>query len=211
MLRMRAAAPWVLGAVTVAAFFAPLLAPGTALATRDVAAFHLPLRTDLVRLADGGVPTWNPWIHGGQPLASNPNYAAFYPPTWLAAVVAPSYALSLVAVLHAALAFAGAWLFARRLGCGRGAAALAAVGFAAGGPLIGLVHAFNLLCGIAWLPWVGLGADSAFAAGPRRWLRPAAGCGAALAAQLLAGEPVAALGGAVWVGCLALARRPGEP
>jgi hypothetical protein len=120
--------PALLGGAWLAALFAPLLPPARALANRDVLLFHLPLRVCFRNLAAGGaLPLWNPWLNGGQPILSNPSYSSFYPPTWLVLPLPPAYALGVLTVLHAAIAFAGAWRLARHLGAGRGAAALAAV------------------------------------------------------------------------------------
>jgi hypothetical protein len=169
--------------------FGALLAPGRVLANRDIPQFHLPLRTAFRHLVEsGGLPVWNPWLHGGQPVLSNPSYAAFYPPSWLVLVVQPAYALSLLAVLHAAIAFAGAWYLARRLGAGRGAAALAALGYTGSGAILSLLNAYTLFCSMAWFPWVLVCGDAALER--RAWLRPALLCGGVLALQLLNGEPV---------------------
>jgi hypothetical protein len=200
--RIAAAAPALLGTGWLLSFFRPLLSPGRVLANRDIPLFHLPLRTAFRRLAGSGLPVWNPWLHGGQPILSNPSYAAFYPPSWLALVVPPAYALSLLAVFHAALAFAGAWVLARRLGAGRGAAALAALGYTGSGATLSLLNAFTLFCSMAWFPWVLAAGDAALRAGPGSgprggvrsrfpdWLRPALLGGCALGLQLLNGEPV---------------------
>lgn len=197
-----------LGVVVILATFGPLLSPRVALGDRDVPRFHLPLRTAFVHLAGhGAFPVWNPGLHGGQPILSNPNYAAFYPPTWLAVLVGPVYGLNLLVLLHAALAFAGAWFLARRLGCGPPAAALAAVGFVGGGAFVSLTASLNLLCGLAWLPWVLAAADRLIRnpPGPEGdpWLPAACGGGAALAATLLAGDPTATL--VAGLGALAVA------
>ncbi|MFL6193422.1 MAG: hypothetical protein ACJ75H_04580 [Thermoanaerobaculia bacterium] len=192
-MRRRSAAflPAVLAAVWLLSFLGPLLSPARALANRDIALFHLPLRATFRELAAFGLPTWNPWLHGGQPLLSNPSYAAFYPPSWLVFVAPPHYALSLMALLHGAIAFAGAWFLARRLGCGPGAAALAGVGYAGCGAYLSLLSAFTLYCSMAWFPWVLLGGDAALRApAGERWWRPALLAGGALALQLLNGEPV---------------------
>lgn len=191
-----AAIPLLLGTGWLLALFAPLLSPARALANRDVPLFHLPLRTAFRQLAEqaGGLPQWNPWIHGGQPILSNPNYGAFYPPSWLVFLVAPSYTLNLLILGHAALAFAGAWWLARRLGGGREAAALAAVGYAGSGATLSLTSALTIFCGMAWLPWVLGWTDEALRAArdeSRRWRRPALLAGAALGLQLLNGEPTA--------------------
>jgi hypothetical protein len=186
--------PAVLASVWLLSLFAPVLSPARALANRDIPTFHLPLRTAFRELAAFGLPQWNPWLHGGQPILSNPSYAAFYPPSWLVLAVPPAMALSLLAVLHAAIAFAGAWFLARRLGCGRGAAALAAVGFSGCGAYLSFLSAFNLFWGITWLPWVLVWGDAALAAGPgERWWRPGLLAGGALGLALLNGEPATAM------------------
>ncbi|MBW8876455.1 MAG: hypothetical protein JF614_15920 [Acidobacteria bacterium] len=183
----RAIPPALLGAGWVLGLFAPALSPSRALANRDIGLFHLPLRSAFRELAAFGLPRWNPWLHGGQPILSNPSYAAFYPPSWLALAVPPWYALSLLAVLHAALAFAGAWRLARRLGCGRGAAALAGVGYSGCGAYLSLLNAYTLLLSLAWLPWLLAWGDEALR--EERWRRPALLAGGTLSLQLLNGEP----------------------
>ena len=188
--RGRALAPALLGAAWLASLFGPLLSPDRTLANRDIIPFHLPLRTAFRELAAFGLPFWNPWLHGGQPILSNPSYGSFYPPSWLVLAVSPSYALSLLAVLHGALAFAGAWWLARRLGCSRDAAALAGIGYSGCGAYLSMVNAFTLLLSLAWLPWLLGWADAALRAAPgSRWWRPALLAGAALGLQLLNGEP----------------------
>ncbi|HXO27834.1 MAG TPA: hypothetical protein VOA80_10845, partial [Thermoanaerobaculia bacterium] len=168
-------APMLLGAAWLALLFGRLLSPGRALANRDILLFHLPLRVCFRNLVAGGVlPLWNPWLNGGQPILSNPSYAAFYPPTWLALPLPPEYALSVLAMLHAAIAFAGAWRLARRLGAGKGAAALAAVGYTGSGALLSLLEAYTLFCSMAWLPWVlALGDDALRRPAGGTWRRPA--------------------------------------
>jgi hypothetical protein len=180
----------LLAVAWVVSLLSPILSPGRALANRDIAAFHLPLRFAFRELAAFGLPLWNPWLHGGQPLLSNPSYGAFYPPSWLIFAVPPYYALSLLALLHVGLAFAGAWRLARRLGCGRGAAALAGIGYSGCGAYFSQLSAFTLLLSLAWLPWLLAWADEALRAPEgERWWRPALLAGGTLSLQLLNGEP----------------------
>ena len=182
--------PAVLCTAWLLSLFARLLSPGRVMANRDIANFHLPLRLTFRNLAAFGVPEWNPFLNGGQPILSNPSYGAFYPPSWLVFAVPPHYALSLLTIFHVGLAFAGAWFLARRLGCGRGAAALAAVGFSGCGAFLSLVSALNLLWSLAWFPWPLAWAEEALRASPsERWWRPALLAGGALGLQLLNGEP----------------------
>jgi hypothetical protein len=192
-MRRRSAAilPAVLATGWLLSLLAPLLSPGRVLSNRDIPLFHLPLRAAFRELSAFGLPAWNPWLHGGQPLLSNPSYAAFYPPGWLIFAVPPPYLFNLLALLHGALAFAGAWRLARHFGCGRGAAALAAVGYVGCGGFLSLLSAYTLFLSMAWFPWVLLGADRALRtpAGERSWWRPALLAGGALALQLLNGEP----------------------
>ena len=175
------------------------------LVARDVLTFHLPLRTLAAALArQHGLPEWNPLIHGGQPILSNPNYAWFYPPTWLALVVPAQLSLGLLVALHATIALAGAWRLLRRLGCEPPAAGLGAMGFAASPWFLPLAHTFNFLCATAWLPWVLAAGIAALGAGDRAARRRGAFAAAALlAVQLLCGEPVAVLISALALCCLA--------
>ena len=182
--------PALLGAGWLLCLLGPLLSPGWALANRDIAVFHLPLRATFRDLASFGLPVWNPWLHGGQPILSNPSYGAFYPPSWLVFVVPPAYALSLMALLHSGVAFAGAWRLARHFGCGRGAAALAGVAYTGCGAYLSLLSAYNLLGSMAWLPWVlAWGDESLRTPQGGRWWRPALLAGGAMGLQLLNGEP----------------------
>jgi hypothetical protein len=182
--------PVLLGAAWLLLLLGGLVPPDRALANRDIAIFHLPLRAIFKDLAELGPPVWNPWLHGGQPVLSNPSYGAFYPPSWLVFLVPPTYALSLMALLHLAVAFAGAWRLARHLGCGRGAAALAAVGFTGCGAYLSLLSAYTLFGSMAWLPWVlAWGDESLRSPEGGRWWRPGLLAGGALGLQLLNGEP----------------------
>lgn len=205
----RALVPAALAIALTALFLGHLARPGALLATRDVPVFHLPLRTALARAFATWPPVWDPAIHGGQPILSNPNYAAFYPPTWLAFFVPVHSAIGILILLHAILSFAGAFRLAAHLGCGRGPALFAGAGFAFSGASLATTTLLTPYCGLAWLPWVVLGAlrwldRSETATGRRRLLLPTI----ALALQILAGEPVMVLTTGLVVLTLALARPP---
>lgn len=186
-----------------------LLVPGRVIATRDIAQFHLPLRTALVELAHGGIPLWNPWLSGGQPIVSDPSYAVFYPPTWLAVLIGPGASLTLYAVLHLGLAFAGAHLLARRLGCRPAVASFAAVAWAGAGVVVSCASALTLLGGAAALPWILWTCDRlATARSNREAIAAACGLAAPLALAVLNGEPVTAFCGGLAALCLLPARAP---
>jgi len=193
----------------VALLYGPLLAPGALLAFRDLPFFHLPLRTTLATLvASGEVPLWNSFLNGGQPILSNPNYAAFYPPTWLFLLVGPTLSLSLGIVLHAGLGCGGAIFLARRLGCSPWVGALAGVAWAGSGVVVSNASTYTFFSALAWWPWVlawglALGEE-------HRWFRPAVLTGLGLALQLLAGEPVVVLLTALTLTALLVARPWGQ-
>ena len=148
---MRAAASGALLVAVLLLFFGALLDPRNALATRDMLEFHLPLRAVWAQLsAISSFPQWDPFAHGGQPLLSNPNYGALYPPSWLARLLPVTTTVSLLAFLHAALAAWGAERLARRLGADRSGALLAAVAYACGPTYLSLLHSLPLALGMSW-------------------------------------------------------------
>ncbi len=211
MRRTNRGLPFLLAVLWLLSLFFPVLAAGRLLANRDVATLHLPLRTSFRELAASGLPVWNPWSHGGQPILSNPIYGSFYPPNWLVLPLPPAQALTALAVLHAAIGLAGAFFLARRLGCGRGTAMLAGVAFAGSGAFLSLLSAFNLYCGIVWLPWVLAWGDEALRASPGApWRRPAILGGGALGLAVL-GDPVTAMMSALGLAALATARAFRQP
>ena len=192
--RLTATLTAVLAVTLVALFLGHLGNPGALLATRDIPVFHLPLRTALQHVAEFGLPTWNPLIHGGQPILSNPNYAAFYPATWLMMLMPVHTSISLIVLLHAALALVGARRFALHLGCSEGPAMMAGVGFAFSGAALAATSLLTTFCGLAWMPWILYGCDRWLSHESRKLLS-----GRALlpvttfALQILAGEPVIVL------------------
>ena len=195
---------WLAGLPVLALAYRTLLRPGGVLAIGDLAFFHLPLRTLFARAASEGIPWWNTALHGGQPILSNPNYAAFYPPTWTALFLPPATAIQVVFVLHVGWAYAGAWRLARHLGCRPTTALFAALGFAAGGFFVSSATLLTLFCGLAWAPWILLWAGRALEPDNDAWRRDAALAGLGVAAQLLAGEPVNCILSAIALGGLAI-------
>jgi len=207
--RWRALLPLAGGAALLVALAGGLLSPGRILATRDVLQFHLPLRTTFARLLAHGLPEWNGWISGGQPVLSDPSYAAFYPLTWALTLFPGPWAISLYALAHLAIGAAGAWVLLRRLGCRSLTAALGVAAWTAGGVIVSSASALTLLGGAAWLPWILVGADALRrAAAGRESRRAVCALAATLALALLNGEPVTAFCGALAAGAFALAPRP---
>lgn len=187
MNRRELAAAGLASLLLTALFFARFLPP---LRERylfsDIEGYHYPLLNAAFRqLRNGAFPEWDPGIYCGIPFAANPQAALFYPPHWAlfaanwrrAGIVFKS--VEILALLHIALALWGAFVWIRRAGHGRGAAAAGALTFAFSGfPLTQLSHP-GVLAGYAWLPW-GL-----VAAGAGSWR----GLAAASALCLLGGYP----------------------
>ncbi|HEV8631431.1 MAG TPA: hypothetical protein VGV61_14020 [Thermoanaerobaculia bacterium] len=207
--RISAALPLLAGAAVLAVLLLPLARPGRMLMVRDLALFHLPLRVAETSLLRGGeLPEWNPAVHGGEPILSNPNYAAFYPPTWLGLLLPVAYAMNLLVLAHAAWAYAGSWRLLRAFGAGREATALGALSFAGASWFLSLTSTFTIFCAMAWFPWVLAAGTRALAASPGRWLGAAFATAACLALQLFAGEPVTVFITALALACLALTPLP---
>ncbi len=143
----------LLVAVLLGLFYAPLLDPGAVLATRDMFEYHLPMRVAFAHLASSGLPQWDPFAHGGQPLLSNPNYAALYPLSWLVLLFSPALTINLLVLIHAAFAAWGALRLARRLGAGDGAALLAALAYACGPTFLSLLHTLTIALAMSFVPW----------------------------------------------------------
>ena len=201
--------PALLCLALLVAFFGPLALPERVLAGRDMAFLHLPLRTDFQRLLVDGLPRWDPYLHGGQPVLSNPHYAAWYPTTWLLLFLAPHAALQWAILLHAALAFAGAWRLAARWGCAAPGRAFAAIAFTAGGWFVALPTLHLVFLGMAWWPWVLAAGEDAWrgeAPRGRRLLLFAA----LMALQILNGDPASVMASLLALAALAVdARRAG--
>ena len=136
-------------AILIAAAFADILFFGRSFYMRDVARFFAPNFAVLHDLIRSGFPFWNPHYNAGQPFASNPAYAALYPPQWVFT------SLHVEVVAHYFLAAAGMLLFLRSLGLRTPASFFGAVSFALGGMMLSLSNVCTVLFGMAWLPWLG--------------------------------------------------------
>jgi hypothetical protein len=193
-------------AAFVALLFADVLFAGRGFFARDLTFYHWPLKK-IVRdtLLRGELPLWSRPIAGGQPLAANPAYEVFYPPQWL--IFLPSYRLGfqLHIVLHLMLAACGAYLLLRQLRAGPAASIAGALSFALGGPLLSTATMLPFLFAWTWAPFVALFALRFEEEGRRRDFALAA---AALALQVVIGEPTTLLQIAAILGLFALGVGP---
>jgi hypothetical protein len=143
----------LLGLVTF--FFLDILLAGLNLYTRDIPLVYYPERAVLrTILRAGALPLWNHFASGGQPLAANPGYEAFYPLQWLLALGPLRDMFHLEVVLHYPIAALGMYLFGRSLGLSRTASAYGGFAWALGGLMLALSNLLPFLFSAAWLPWV---------------------------------------------------------
>ncbi len=183
--------------------FADVLFLGRTLFREDFSLYEYPQHLVTARaLLAGRLPEWNDLLHLGLPHLANPTTAVFYPATWLD-LLDVVWALNARVALHVWLAGVGTWLLARRLGAARLGAAVAALSFALGGPLLGYADNPFYLASGAWTPVV-LVAWLAALQGPAP-ARAGVATGLALALQVLAGDPQAALCSGLWLGLLSAA------
>ncbi len=161
----RARHAWLaLTLLAVLAFSGDLLVPGNNLYVRDIARNYVPERGAVATaLREGGLPYWNPFAGGGQPLAANPGYAAFYPPQWTLLFLSPARSFNLQIVSHLLLAAAGAFALLASFGALPPACALAGLTYALGGTMLSASNLTPVLLSLAWFPWVVFFARRLFA------------------------------------------------
>jgi hypothetical protein len=151
-------------AVAVALVFSDVLFFGSGFYIRDIYRDYLPSRFVLREvLFSGEFPFWNRFFSGGQPLAANPGFQAFYPGTWL--VFLPSFLLgfNLEIVAHVALAAIGMFLLLRSMELRIASALFGAIAFGFGGVILSLTNLVPFLTSVGWWPLIVMFARQ------RRW------------------------------------------
>ncbi len=153
------------------------------------------------RLHAGQIPLWNPETMLGAPFAANLQSGVFYPGNWPYWLFPSGATLALLAWLKLVVAGFGTYGLARAvLRAGPIGAATAAVAYTFGAFLT-VWLLYPLGSAVIWLPWLWW-ATAALIARPGP--RPAAGLAAAVALDLLAGQPETALHVALVTGAFAL-------
>lgn len=106
----------------------------------------------------GWLPAWNPWTAGGIPLLGSPEVPAFYPLSWLAAVIGSVEAVRVGFVAHYWLLVVGLGALCRVLGGSRLAALIAVLGVVTCDFLLVRVgHGHFIHLTLAWMPLALLG------------------------------------------------------
>ncbi len=142
-------------AVAVALIFSDVLFLGSGFYVRDIYRDYLPSRFVLRSVvAAGEFPSWNRFYSGGQPLAANPGFQAFYPGTWLAFLPSFLFGFNLEIVLHIALGAIGMFFLLRSMDLRIESAVFGAIAFGFGGAVLSLTNLLPFLTSVAWWPWI---------------------------------------------------------
>ncbi|HYS54878.1 MAG TPA: hypothetical protein VER58_14060 [Thermoanaerobaculia bacterium] len=142
-------------AIAVALIFSDVLFLGAGFYIRDIYRDYLPSRFILRQVIFGGeFPFWNRYWSGGQPLAANPGFQAFYPGTWLALLPSFFFGFNLEIIAHIALAAAGMFLLLRSMTLRVESALFGAIAFGFGGVILSLTNLLPFLTSVAWWPLI---------------------------------------------------------
>jgi hypothetical protein len=195
----------LLGALALV--YRPVLS-GQVLAGREVFRIFFPDSAFLLEsLRAGELPLWTPYLRLGQPFAATLYSQVFYPPRWLAVVLAgPIPGMTVLHVFHIALAAVGVFRLARQLRVSWPAAMVAGAAFGLTPMMTTLGIQQNVVDAAAWSGFI-LSAARATALAPTAgrvgWLT------VLTALSVMAGSPETTL----WQGLLcllAVPRRPGR-
>ena len=162
--------------------------PSNPYLTDPVYVFHPQMQKAREAVRDGRLPLWDPNIGAGRPLLAAQLSAPLYPLTWLSFALPFWLSVAWIAAFRILLAGAGTWLLCRRLGLSPAAAAVGAVAFGFGSPLLLAVEAptANIY---ALLPWLLLLVDRVM---EHRRSGDAALLGVVFGLTLLGGHPESA-------------------
>ena len=155
----------------------------------DVIGFAIPFHAEVLQcLAAHQWPLWLNGVFGGMPGIASCNLQFAYPIDFIGSLCGLSLRAldGLEAIVHMALAGLGMFLFLRRLDRSPQGALLGAFFFALAGSEVSQVAGgfYNLMEGVAWVPWAFWAAHKARAEGS---LFAWGLCGLAFALQILAG------------------------
>ncbi len=190
-------------AVPILLLFVPLLAPMATqrvFAHTDLGAFHLPLRRIFAAaLQNGDSFAWTSQMFNGFYLHAEGQLGALHPLHLLLYRFLPlTIAFNLEVIASYVLAFAGMWMFLRRLGASVLSTAIGAMAFAFSGfQLLHLGHP-NAVAIAAHIPWLLLAIDAAVSASATARAKGAVGISLITASAVLLGYPQY-----VWLSALA--------
>ncbi|MBN1369675.1 MAG: YfhO family protein [Dehalococcoidaceae bacterium] len=174
-------------------FWNVILHPGQLISTQsvsgnDITDFFYPMYSYAYSaLSEGSFPYWNSMILSGYPLAANPQFGLFYPPSILFLFLPPATAFGLSFLLHVFLGGSFMYLLAKHLGLERICAFFTALVFIFGAFITSHIYAghYSMICAAVWLPLLFLLFDTALQKNSTAWGLAA---GTALGMQILAGH-----------------------
>lgn len=146
------------------------------------------------------LPLWSDRLDGGSSPWSNPQAGAASPIAMAARLAPVEHHLLAALAIKLLVAFQGAWLLARLLGCRRSLCALAGLAFALGGGIMAW-SLFAHSSTAAWIPWLAVGSIRTTRRPTSKHLITTA---AITASMLLSGHPETMLGGGTLAAVCAL-------
>jgi hypothetical protein len=165
-------------------------------------------------LRAGRLPEWWDGVELGINVAGIPSYQSFYVPAWPVAICGPVYGTDLVIILHLLVGAFGVAAWASRLGASRLGATVGGALFMLSGYMSSMTVMHTAAMAPAWIPWIAWTADRLAACATRsNWkglLGPAAGGAIFMSLAIMAGDPSAAISGAL-VGLLVAGARSERP
>jgi hypothetical protein len=181
--------PWRFGVFLGLLIFATFPQVLTGLETfvvRDYGFFAYPLaQFQQACYRNAELPMWNPYNNCGIPFLAQWNTMPLYPPTVFYLLLPLQWSLGIFCLLHLWFAGLGMYFLARRWTDDSFAGAFAGVAFAFNGLTLNLLMWPSHMATLAWMPWVVMLVESAWAGGGRKIILAAMAGGM----QMLAGGP----------------------
>ncbi|MGE5216505.1 MAG: YfhO family protein [Chloroflexota bacterium] len=132
---------------------------------RDLGTYSYPIKYAVAKsLQAGQLGLWNHNMAAGFPLLAAFQPGAFYPPSWLFALLPFFDAVRWTFFLHFFIAAAGTYCLCRHWQCPVHLSLIGALTFALGGTTVSLSNLLNHFQSAVWLPWVVLYGERFFEA-----------------------------------------------
>ena len=170
--------------------YGPVLFMDRQFGFRDAGHYYYPLNKRVqAEWRQGRWPLWASEENAGMPLLGNPTAAVLYPGKLVFAILPYAWGARVYIVAHSALAFLTMLVLMRSWGTSEFGAALSAMAYAFGAPVLFQCSNIIYLIGAAWLPLGVHAVDQWVRLGQRWGLLELA---LVLSMQLLGGDPQAA-------------------